>query len=67
MLSAAMITIVGGVWEILTFTSRYAEYKIARGLSADYTHFIAGVLLIGVGILLILYVLKRSVFTERFR
>jgi len=62
-----MITIVSGVWEILTFTSGYAEYKIARALGADYMHFIAGVLLISIGILLILYVLKRSVFTERFR
>ena len=67
MLSVAMITIVGGVWEILTFTPRYAEYKIARGFGADYTHLIAGMILISVGILLILYVLKRSVFTERFR
>ena len=67
MLSVAMITIVGGVWEILTFTSRYAEYKIVRGLSADYMHFVAGMILISIGILLILYVLKRSVFTERFR
>jgi len=67
MLSVAMVTIVGGVWEILTFTLRYAEYKIARGLGADYTHLVAGVIFIIVGILLILYVLKRSVFTERFR
>jgi len=66
MLSVAM-AIVGGVWEILTFTSRYAEYKIARGLGADYTHLVASVIFIIVGILLILYVLKRSVFTERFR
>ncbi len=67
MLSVAMITIVGGVWEILTFTPRHAEYKIARGFGADYMHFVAGMILISVGILLILYVLKHSVFTERFR
>ena len=43
--SVAM-AIVGGVWEILTFTSRYAEYKIARALSADYTNLVAGVIFI---------------------
>lgn len=70
MLSVAMITIVSGVWEILTFvpTPKYAvRGDIAKAVGTDYTHFIAGVLLISVGILLILYVLKRSVFTERFR
>ena len=70
MLSVAIVAIGGGVREILTFTStpKYAVGgDIARAVGTDYTHLVAGVTFISVGVLLTLYVLKRSVFAERFR
>ncbi len=68
MLSVAIVTIVGGMWEILTFTStpKYVRYEIAKAAGADYTHLVAGAILIAAGILLILLTLRRSVFAERF-
>ncbi|WP_456330337.1 winged helix-turn-helix domain-containing protein [Archaeoglobus sp.] len=71
MLSIAMVTIVGGVWEVLKLAfapiPKCVEYDIARTPGADYIHLVAGAILVSVGIILILYVLKRSVFTERSR